>query len=83
MISLIKASGAKVLLVGVPDFSLFGFETLALYSEVAEESGVILEDDILPFVESDRSLKIDRIHPNKKGYGLMADAFMKYIKLNQ
>ena len=83
MINLIKASGAKVLLVGVPDLNLFGFKALALYSEVAEESEVMLEDDILSFVESDRSLKIDRIHPNKKGYELMAEAFMKHITLSQ
>lgn len=83
MINLIKASGAKVLLVGIPNFSLFGFEALPLYSEVAEESGVMLEDDILSFVESDNSLKIDRIHPNEKGYKLMAEAFMEYITLSQ
>ncbi|MCK4875569.1 MAG: arylesterase [Sulfurimonas sp.] len=83
MINLIKASGAKVLLVGVPDFNLFGFKALALYSEIAEESGVMLEDDILPFVESDRSLKIDRIHPNEKGYELLAEAFMEHITLSQ
>ena len=83
MINLIKASGAKVLLVGVPDLNLFGFKALALYSEVAEESGVVLENDILSFVESDRSLKIDRIHPNEKGYELMAEAFMEHITLSQ
>ena len=64
MINLIKASGAKVLLVGVPDLNLFGFKTLVLYSEIAEESEVMLEENILSFVESDRSLKIDKIHRN-------------------
>jgi len=80
MIKLIKQSGAEVLLVGVPNFNLFGFETLPLYSEVAQETGVMFEGDILEFIESKSSLKSDRIHPNQKGYEMMADAFIETLK---
>lgn len=81
MINLIKKSGAKVLLVGVPNFGMLGFKTHPLYSEVADETEVFFEEDILYFVEADNSLKIDTIHPNKKGYEIMADAFIKRLKL--
>lgn len=81
MINLIKKSGAKVLLVGVPNFGMLGFKTHPLYSEVADETGVFFEEDILSFVEADNRLKIDTIHPNKKGYEIMTDAFIKHLKL--
>ncbi len=81
MIKLIKASGAEVLLVGVPNFGLLGFKTHSLYTEVADETGVFFEEDVLSDVESDNRLKIDAIHPNEKGYEIMAETFAKYIKL--
>lgn len=81
MIKLIKASGAEVLLVGVPNFGLFGFKTHTLYTEVADEMEVFYEEDVLSDVESDNRLKIDAIHPNEKGYEIMAETFAKYIKL--
>ena len=80
MIKLIKNSGADVLLVGVPDFGLFGFKTAKLYGEVADETGVAFEENILSEVESDRRFKSDNIHPNEKGYEMMADAFIKHLK---
>ncbi|MDA7818466.1 GDSL-type esterase/lipase family protein, partial [Sulfurimonas sp.] len=36
MVILIRRSGAKVLLVGVPSFGLFGFDTVELYDELAD-----------------------------------------------
>jgi len=80
MIELIRASGARVLLVGVPSFSVFGIKTHPLYKEVADESGVIYEDEIVTFIEADISLKSDRIHPNKLGYEMMADRFLTFLK---
>ncbi|MFA5455052.1 MAG: arylesterase [Sulfurimonas sp.] len=81
MINLIKESGAKVLLVGVPNFGMLGFSTHSLYNEVADETEVFFEEDVLSFVEADNSLKIDTIHLNKKGYEIMTDAFIKHLKL--
>ena len=79
MIKLIKESGAIVLFVGVPDFNLVGFKTLPLYSDIAKESGVIYEDEILTYIETRQTLKSDYVHPNEKGYEMMADTFMKII----
>jgi lysophospholipase L1-like esterase len=80
MINLIKQSGAKVILVGVPDFSIFGFNTHKVYSEVADETDVLFEDEVLTYIERHDSLKSDYVHPNEKGYEMMADAFMKIFK---
>jgi acyl-CoA thioesterase I len=80
MVRLIKDSGAEVILVAVPDFHIFGFGTLSLYDEVADEEGILLEDDVLTHIELNRALKSDYVHPNAKGYEKMADAFMKILK---
>ena len=80
MIALIQKSGSKVLLVGVPDFSLFGFDTHEVYAEVVDESGVFFEDDVLTHIELHRGLKSDYVHPNYKGYEMMADAFIKVLQ---
>ncbi|WP_424565573.1 GDSL-type esterase/lipase family protein [Sulfurimonas sp.] len=81
MVRLIQNSGAKVLLVGVPDFSLFSFSTHDIYGEVADETDILLEDEVLTHIELNRSLKSDYVHPNEKGYEKMADAFIEVLKL--
>lgn len=80
MIKLSKESGAQVLLVGIPNFKLVRFSTEDLYEEVAVEEGVMYEGKILSQIENDSSLKSDRIHPNARGYGLMADAFVESLR---
>lgn len=81
MINLIKESGAKILLVGVPNFGMLGVKTHPLYSEVADETEVFFEGNVLSLVEADNRLKIDTIHPNRQGYEIMTDAFIKHLKL--
>ena len=81
MVTLIQNSGAKVLLVGVPNFFLFSFETHDIYYEVADESDILLEDEVLTKIELNSSLKSDYVHPNEKGYEMMADTFIEVLKL--
>ena len=81
MVTLIKNSGSKVLLVGVPNFSLFSFETHDVYYEVADEMELLLEDEVLTKIELNHSLKSDYVHPNEKGYEMMADTFIEILKL--
>ena len=81
MIQLIQESGAKVLLIGVPDFALFNFDTHDLYEEVAQETGVLFEDEVLTHIGRKRSLKSDYVHPNAKGYEAMADRFIEVLNL--
>lgn len=82
MVRLIQQSGAKVLLVGVPDFFLFNFNTHDVYEEVAKQSNILFEDEVLTRIAISRSLKSDYVHPNAQGYEAMADAFIKVLKLN-
>ena len=82
MIKMIKKSGAEVLLVGVPSFSIVGIKTLSLYKEVAKETGVMFENNILETIESNAALKSDNIHPNEKGYEMMADRFIEILRSN-
>ncbi len=81
MVETIKASGAKVLLVGVPDFGLLGFKTHSIYAEVADETEVFFEEDVLSDVLSKNEFKIDYIHPNEKGYKIIVDAFVKHLRI--
>ncbi len=60
--------------------SLFGFDTHKIYDEVADETEVVFEDEVLTYIEMRSELKSDYIHPNEKGYEMMAEAFLEVIK---
>jgi len=67
----IQASGAMVVLLGFRFPSLnANYETM--YERVAKEEGCLLIDRVLAGILTDPSLKSDAIHPNAKGYQLMA-----------
>ncbi|MBU0631262.1 arylesterase [bacterium] len=83
MVKLIKQSGAQVLLVGVPDFHTLGFHTLGLYKEVAKENKILYEGKVLSHIEVNRALKSDYVHPNEKGYEMMADTFIEILQDNK
>lgn len=76
MIKQIKEFKAEVLLVGVPDYYSGNFEVHSIYREIAEETGVGLEEKVLCEIFKDSSLRNDYVHPNEQGYELMADAFV-------
>jgi len=80
MIQLIKLQGSQVLLVGVPNFKMLHFSTEDLYEEVAEEMQVMYEGEVLSQIENESNLKSDRVHPNAKGYSLMAEHFARKLK---
>ncbi len=80
MINLIKDSGAEVLLVSVPNVNIIGFANLSIYNELANENNLLIEDNVIRYIELKRSLKSDFIHPNKKGYKIMANSFIKLLK---
>ncbi|KYJ87092.1 arylesterase [Sulfurovum riftiae] len=72
MISMARAKGVDVLLVSVPNLSLFGLSPLDLYKELSKEEGVPLVSGLLAEVLGNPALKSDQIHPNAKGYKKMA-----------
>ncbi len=80
MAVLAQQSGSDVLLVGVPDLSLFGLDVLPLYERVADRHGLMIESDVLAEILSDTTLKSDSIHPNASGYAAMAQALYKVLQ---
>lgn len=73
MILLIRASGAEVVMLGVPQFGLFP-SSAPWYQELAELHDVPLEADIIPDLQKSPRHKSDPIHFNAEGYRLMAEA---------
>ncbi|MBW3672257.1 MAG: arylesterase [Acidobacteria bacterium] len=72
IIDRIQNRGAMVVLLG------FRFPSLnanygAMYERVAEEEGVLFIPDMLDGILGDPSLKSDSIHPNARGYEIMAE----------
>jgi acyl-CoA thioesterase-1 len=68
----IQGAGGMVLLLG------FRFPSLSanygkMYERIAEEERCLLVPDLMDGILSDNSLKSDEIHPNAKGYALMAE----------
>tara|TARA_R110002050_G_scaffold1244_4_gene8630 strand:+ start:63158 stop:63784 length:627 start_codon:yes stop_codon:yes gene_type:complete len=78
MITLIQQSGADVVLIAVPQFSI----TLSvpdLYAELATSYQLPIELTILPELERNTAIKSDTIHPNAMGYKLLAERIHKLI----
>ena len=83
MIQMAKAKNIDVLLVSVPNFTLFGLSPLELYEEVAEEENIPLLSGVLANILSQPSLKNDQIHPNALGYKEMAESIYESLKENE
>ncbi len=81
----VERHGAIPVLVAVPELSLFGaavgrLSDSAIYAELADETGVVLVEDVFSEVLSDDALRADRIHPNADGYRLMAEAIVEELR---
>ena len=72
MIDITRLNNSQVILVGVPEFGLF-LDTSPIYETLAAENNIPVETDALSDILSDNSLKSDHIHPNDKGYQILAE----------
>jgi lysophospholipase L1-like esterase len=79
MIRLAKAAGADVLLVGTPEKGLL-VTPPRFYAEIAEELRIPYEGKVIGEILRDSSLKSDAIHPNARGYRLMAERVAGLLK---
>jgi lysophospholipase L1-like esterase len=79
LVKTIRASGADVLLIGVPEPRLFG-GTPDFYERLAEELGIPLEQDVFSRVLKDNRLKSDPIHANAAGYRLVAERLAERLR---
>lgn len=72
MIDMARQSNSEVILVGVPEFGLF-LDTSPIYEKLAVENNIPIETNALGDILGDNSLKSDHIHPNSKGYQILAE----------
>lgn len=79
MIKLIQAQNAQVVLIGVPTPTLFGGPP-EFYEKIATELSLPYEGKILNKILKDRDLKSDAVHPNEKGYQMLAESVAELLE---
>ena len=72
MIQLSLDRDIQVILLGVPKPGIF-LSSFDVYKKIANSMNIIFIEDLISDVLGDKSLKSDSIHPNKKGYNVMAE----------
>jgi lysophospholipase L1-like esterase len=72
MIRMAADRNIPVVLIGVPRPAVF-LSSLEVYAEIAESTGVVYIEDLIPDVLGDNSLKSDTAHPNRDGYRKIAE----------
>lgn len=69
--------GAIVIIAAIP----FDSEYKRRYKELAKETGALLIPDIMKGILGNPSLmSLDRMHPNDKGYQVMAENILEYLE---
>ena len=79
MIRVAKDRGVDVLLIGIPEIGL----TLTppeFYAAIAKQFGIPYEGEVLTKILRDGGLKADQVHPNAKGYRLMAERVAELLR---
>ena len=79
MIRLAREKGAEVMMLGVPKPGLF-LSSYEAYERIANDTGVVFIDDLLPEILGDKSMKSDTVHPNRLGYQVMAETIHAELK---
>lgn len=74
-----RASGAQVVLIGVPEPRLFGGAP-DFYARIAEDMQLPLEEDVFNEVLKDNQLKSDAIHANAAGYRKVAERLAEFLR---
>jgi len=79
MVKLARSRGIDVLLIGAPEPGLL-VTPPAFYADIAEELGVPYEAGVIGEVLKDAALKSDPIHPNARGYRVIAERLAAALK---
>lgn len=79
MVKLARGRGVDVFLIGTPEPG-FTVTPPAFYASIAEEFRVPYDDEVIGEVLKNASLKSDPIHPNARGYRLIAERLAAALK---
>jgi acyl-CoA thioesterase I len=79
MVRLARGRGIDVLLVGTPEPGLLPSPP-GFYADIAAEFGVPYEGGVITEVLKDPRLKSDPIHPNARGYRLIAERIAEKLR---
>jgi len=79
MITMAKQRDVQVVMLGVPSFNILSLQSATYYDAIAKSADVPINLDILPEIIRDNKLKSDRIHPNREGYQIMAEAVYQLL----
>ncbi len=78
MIQLIKSAGSQLILVGIPEKSLFS-SSAPWYAELAKQFDVPLQDSIVSRLLKNPAMKSDSVHFNSKGYREVAESIFTLL----
>lgn len=79
MISLARQEDVQVVLLGVPEKSLFS-AAAPVYVELAEQHDLVFIEDLLSDLLRDSSMKSDAIHLNTQGYRALAEGIYRVLQ---
>jgi len=79
MVKLAKSRGVDVVLIGTPEPG-FSVSPPGFYARVAKEFRLPYEENVISEVLKDSSLKSDQIHPNAKGYRVIAERLAAQLR---
>jgi lysophospholipase L1-like esterase len=79
MIGLARQECVQVVLLGVPEKSLFS-AAAPVYVELAEQHDLVFIEDLLSDLLRDSSMKSDAIHLNTQGYRALAEGIYRVLQ---
>ena len=79
MVKLARSRGIAVLLIGTPEPG-FTVSPPAFYAGIAKEYRLPYEEGVIGQVLKDHTLKADPIHPNARGYRVIAERLAETLK---
>ena len=82
MIELAQKQKIFVVLIGVPYLEYLTYQTADIYNELAAQYNIPIENTALEKILNDKSLKVDQVHPNAKGYEILSNALANLITEN-
>jgi lysophospholipase L1-like esterase len=79
MVKLATSRGVAVVLIGTPEPG-FSLSPPDFYARIAKEFRLPYEEGVISEVLKDASLKSDQVHPNAKGYRIIAERLAADLK---